>query len=281
MGIVHPNFFRLIGQADLHAVVAAGSEGAARGQVGQVHRGTGDGDQLVVSAVQGGNGTKQALGVLVTGIVENLIHRAPLADPAGVHDNDLVAHIGDHAQVVGNHDDGHAHFLLQVLHQLQNLGLNGHVQSGGGFIGNQDVRLTGQRHGDHHPLAHAAGKLVGILLQPLFRLVHAHQLEHFQRPGVGLGPVAVGVEQDGFPQLIADGKGGVQRGHGILKDDADPLAAKLPHLLLGILDDVLAVEENLATNDFAGLHQNAHDGVGGHALAGAAFAHDAQHLALI
>ena len=34
--------------------------------------------------------------------------------------------------------------------------------------------------------------------------------QHFQRPGVGLGPVAVGVEQDGFPQLIADGKGGVQ-----------------------------------------------------------------------
>ena len=53
MGIVHPNFFRLIGQADLHAVVAAGSEGAARGQVGQVHRGTGDGDQLVVAAVAG------------------------------------------------------------------------------------------------------------------------------------------------------------------------------------------------------------------------------------
>ena len=49
MGIVDPNLFRLLGQADLHAAVAAGSEGAALGQVGQIDGGARDGDQLVVT----------------------------------------------------------------------------------------------------------------------------------------------------------------------------------------------------------------------------------------
>jgi len=35
---------------------------------------------------------------------------------------------------VGDRDDGHAKFLSQLAHQLQNLSLYGHVQRGGGFI---------------------------------------------------------------------------------------------------------------------------------------------------
>ena len=40
-----PNLFRLLSQADLHAAVAAGSEGAALGQVGQIDGGARDGDR--------------------------------------------------------------------------------------------------------------------------------------------------------------------------------------------------------------------------------------------
>jgi len=34
-----------------------------------------------------------------------------------------------------------------------------------GFIGNQKLGLTGERHRDHHALPHAAGHLVRILMQ--------------------------------------------------------------------------------------------------------------------
>ena len=214
-------------------------------------------------------------------IVEDLIHGAALADAARVHHDDLVAHVGDDAQVVRNHDDGHAQLLLQVLHQFQNLRLNGHVQSRGGLVGNQDIRLARQSHGDHHALAHASGQLVRILLEALLRLVHAHELEHLHGAGVGLLMVAVGVQQNGLAQLVADGVGGVEGGHRVLEDDGDALAAELAHLLFGKLHDVLTVKEDFAALDAAGLHQNAHDGIGRHALAAAGLAHDAQHPALV
>ena len=73
----------------------------------------------------------------MAGVVKNIVAGASFHDFTGVHDNDIVRHIGHDAEVVGNHDDGHAQALLQVFHQLQNLGLNRHIQGGGGFVGDQ------------------------------------------------------------------------------------------------------------------------------------------------
>ena len=60
--------------------------------------------------------------------------------------------------------DGRAHPALEVAHQLQDLRLDGDVERGGRLIGDQQLRIAGQRDGDHDPLAHAARKLVGICL---------------------------------------------------------------------------------------------------------------------
>ena len=50
-----------------------------------------------------------------------------------------------------------------------------------GLVGDQDIGLAGQRHGDHDALAHAAGEFIGILLHPLFRLVDIDEAEHLDR----------------------------------------------------------------------------------------------------
>ena len=60
-----------------------------------------------------GDGPQEALGVFVAGIVEDLVRRALLTDGAGVHDDDLVAHLGHDAKIVRDDDDRHAEFLLQ------------------------------------------------------------------------------------------------------------------------------------------------------------------------
>ena len=44
---------------------------------------------------------------------------------------------------MGDNDDGHTQLFLQILHQFQDLGLDGHVQGGGGFVGDEDIRFTG------------------------------------------------------------------------------------------------------------------------------------------
>ena len=182
---------------------------------------------------------------------------------------------------MGDHDDGHAQFRLQRLHQLQDLGLNGHVQRGGGLVSDQDIRLTGQCHGDHDALAHAAGKLVWVLLHALFRLVDVDQPQHLHSPVIGLLLVALGVEQNRLHQLVADGIGGIQGGHGILKNDADPVAADVLHDFLTRAYQFLTVQFDGAPHDLAGGSKDLHDGVGGDGFAGAGFPYDAQHFAAL
>jgi hypothetical protein len=47
--------------------------------------------------------------------------------------------------------------------ERQDLRLDGHVERGGRLVGDQQRRVAGQRHGDHHALAHAARQLVRVL----------------------------------------------------------------------------------------------------------------------
>ena len=68
-------------------------------------------------------------------------------------------------------------FLLQVLQQLENLCLDGHVQGGGRFVGNQQLRRTGERHGDHDALALATGQHVREGIKALVRLDYAGSVQ--------------------------------------------------------------------------------------------------------
>ena len=50
-----------------------------------------------------------------------------------------------------------------------------------GLVGDQQARLAGERHSDHHPLAHAAGELVRILLQQPLGFGNVHETQHLDR----------------------------------------------------------------------------------------------------
>ena len=112
--------------------------------------------------IQGGNRPQQSQGIGMGGIGEHGRGLAPLHDPARVHDEQILDHVPHHAQVMGDEHQGHAEVLLQLADELQDLRLDGHVQGRGRFVGDQQFGPAGKRHGDHHPLAHAAGKFEGI-----------------------------------------------------------------------------------------------------------------------
>ena len=57
--------------------------------------------------------------------------------------------------------------------QLQDLRLHRDVERRGRLVGDQQIGLVGERHGDHHALALAAGKLVRIAAEPALRLGNA------------------------------------------------------------------------------------------------------------
>ena len=108
---------------------------------------------------------------------EDILGGAGLDDLALGHDADPVGHLADDAEVVGDQQHRHAEALLQVLQQLQDLGLDGDVEGRGRLVGDQEVRLVGERHGDHDPLALTAGELVREGRKALFRIVDANQAQ--------------------------------------------------------------------------------------------------------
>jgi hypothetical protein len=79
-----------------------------------------------------------------------------LNDLAGIHDSNPVCNVGHDSQIVRDQKNRHPKFPFQTSQEVDDLRLNGDVQSGRWFICNQEPGLAGQRHGDHDPLLHAA-----------------------------------------------------------------------------------------------------------------------------
>ena len=119
--------------------------------------------------------------VLLARLGENLPDRSGLDQLAVMHDDDAVGHLRDHAHVVGDEDERHAEVALQVAHQAEDLRLHGDVEGGGRLVGDQHLRIAGERDGDHDALAHAARELVRILAEALLGLGHAHRLQRRDR----------------------------------------------------------------------------------------------------
>ena len=112
-------------------------------------------------------GTEERLRVRVLRVVEQLVHRCLLHDLPRVHDEDVVGCLGDDAHVVRDDDHRHVVALPQVVEEVEHGGLHGHVERGRGLVGDQELRVAGERDRDHHALAHAAREAVRVVVEPL------------------------------------------------------------------------------------------------------------------
>ena len=63
-----------------------------------------------------GYGPQQRFQVVVLRVAENMIQGAPFQHPAVIHHHDFVGDIGDHAQIVGDHQHCHAKLGLKIVH---------------------------------------------------------------------------------------------------------------------------------------------------------------------
>ena len=97
---------------------------------------------------------------------EQLVGGALLHHLAGVHHGDAARHFGDHAHVVGDEHQRHAALLLQAAQQIEDLRLDRHVERRRRLVGDQQARIAGDRHRDHHALVHAARQLVRKVVEP-------------------------------------------------------------------------------------------------------------------
>ncbi len=89
---------------------------------------------------------------------------------------------------MGDQQDGEAELPPEVGEELEDLRLQGDVERRGRLVGEQQLRPAGERHGDHRPLALAAGELVGVVAEPPSGVGDRHPVEQPRRRGPGRAP---------------------------------------------------------------------------------------------
>jgi hypothetical protein len=231
-----------------------------------------------VDPVEARDRRQQRAGVVGLRRGEDRLHVAFFDIGAVLHHADPVGQPGDDPHVVGDQHHGRAGLALQLGHQVEDLGLDGHVQRRGRLVGDQQLRTAGHRRGDHHPLAHAAGELVRVLAQAARRVGDAHVLQPF--PGA-LHRVVAGepvMQAQRLGDLLADAHMRGERGQRVLEDHRHLRAADAVQRPRPQAQELGPQELRRARGAAVG-RQEAHHGHEGLALAGAAFADDPEGLA--
>ena len=147
---------------DFHGILIAFGEGVTRRRIKERRRHTRNPPELPVFHGLRGKGAQQPPCVRVARVVKDFLGGPDLDDFPGIHHGDPVRDAGDHAQIVRNQHDADAGLALDITQQVEHLRLYGHIQRRSGFVGEEDVRVQGQRDGKHAPLAHPSGKIVRL-----------------------------------------------------------------------------------------------------------------------
>ena len=137
--------------------------------------------------------------------IENPVNGTALHHFAVIEHHHVVGHVGHHAQVMRDHEHGHVETRLQVPDQLENLGLDGDVESGGGLVRDQERRAADQRHGDHGALPHAAGQFERIGPVGTLRIGKSDHVQHLDTMAAAVPSGDLLMKVQRFGHLVAHG----------------------------------------------------------------------------
>jgi hypothetical protein len=207
------------------------------------------------------------------------VGRGLLDDAAVLHDGDAVGYLGHYGKVVGDEEHGEIVAVAEVAEEGKDLGLDGYVEGGSRFVGDQEAWLVDDGHGDEDALALASGELVRVVAEAALGVGEGYLVHGLQDalPDGAAGVLGV-VGLDGFGDLGADGHDRVEGGHGLLEDHGDIAASVAAHGGLGEGEERLTVEADLA-GGLGVWGEEAEDSERGGGLAGAGFAYEAEGLA--
>ena len=198
---------------------------------------------------------------------------------ARIHHQHAVAEGRDELEIVRDEDQAHAALGDELVENAQHLHRDRHVERRGRLVGDEQVGIGHQHHGDHGALAHAARHLVRIEREDALRIAHLHGLQHGERLVAGLAAAGLGMGLIGLDDLLADGHDRVQRIFRVLHHHADAPAAQGAQRALRGGEQVDPVEGEALGRHLAGGRGEAENGAARLRLAGARLAHDAEPLA--
>ena len=116
------------------------------------------------------DGRKKSFRVRMLRISVKLVTGSQLHDMSHIHNADTVGNMFYHGKVMGDEEVGQTQLFLKLDQQVDDLCLNGHVQSGDRLVTDDKFRIHSQSSRDTDTLSLSAGELVGSLqLTRVFR----------------------------------------------------------------------------------------------------------------
>src|SRR5215471_20845986 len=115
-------------------------EGTPSRKTSEVRWLTGNARQTFSALAELGDGLQERRRIGMTRLAEHLLTRSILYEQAAIEHRELVAHVAHETDVVRYKHDRHAGGLLQFHQQVEILALRRHIQSGSGFVGNEQGR---------------------------------------------------------------------------------------------------------------------------------------------
>ena len=189
--------------------------------------------RAIIARIKGGDRAQEPGGVGVAGRREQRLHRRALDDLPCVEHDDLIAGLGDDAEVVGDEEERRSELAPELGQERQDLRLDRDVERGGRLVGDEQAGTAGDGHRDHHALPHAARELVRVGEHAPLGVGDADLAEELDRARPRFLARQPAVQDQRLADLIADAHDRIERGHRLLEDHGEPIAAQLAHLRLG------------------------------------------------
>lgn len=150
-------------------------------------------------------------------VVYDLACRTDFYHFALTHNGYTIRDVINHREVMAHEHVSEAEFILQVFKEVQDLRLNGHVERGGWFITDQELRVQGQCSGDANALSLTTGEGMRVAAQVSGR--QADQIYQFPNAGCLTEAIAHAVDDQRLLQDFVEGASWVEGRERILKDD--------------------------------------------------------------
>lgn len=156
-------------------------------------------------------------------LLEKTVRGGVFDEFAAAEDEDVIGHLLDDGEVVGNKEQGQAGALAQFAEEVEEARLNRDIEGANGFVADEDLRLYGEGAGDEDTLALATAELGGKAVEAI-----GGQMDLFKKgghPGETFGPAQLGkVDGEGLGQELADGQTRIEGVPWVLKNQLHAFA---------------------------------------------------------
>ena len=186
-----------------------------------------------------GHRRQKPAGVRMAGVREDVVDSPLLDELAEVHHHYAIAEVAHDTQVVADEQEGHTEALLQIAQEVENLRLDGDVQTRHDLVADDQLRLEHEGTGETDALPLAAAELPGIAVQ--VACGETYLLEHARCLLASLRSVADAVDRKGVRQRLADRHRRAKCAVRILEHVLDPASQLAPDFSI---DHRLSVERD-------------------------------------